>query len=97
MNRRNKTYEAPDMADMIRRVARGLVRRAAEGDLEALSALAESEQVMREALTAAIREAHDTADYSWGQIGSELHMSRQAAQQRSTQPTNITPTARRSA
>ena len=80
-NKRNKTYEAPDMAAAISRMTRGLTRRAAEGDLEALSALAEAERAAHLALEAAGAAAHDHG-YSWTEIARELGITRQAAQHR---------------
>lgn len=83
MSKRKRSYEAPDMLAMIQRVTRALVRRAEEGDLEALTAIAEAERTMHAALDRAIRAAHDgPCAYSWTEIGRELHITRQAAQQR---------------
>ncbi len=83
MNKAGKTYESPDMLAMLKRVGgRGLVKRAAIGDLEALSALQEAERVMHDALGEAVTAAREQAGYSWGDIARELGMSRQAAQQR---------------
>jgi CTP:molybdopterin cytidylyltransferase MocA len=86
-NKQNRTYEAPDMAAMMARTARALVRRAAEGDLEALSALADSERVMRESLDAAVAALREREDQfgkvtPWSAIAGELGVSRQAAQMR---------------
>lgn len=79
-NKRGKTYEAPDMRDMIARVARGLARRA-EYDLEALSALQDAQRIMHDQLTTAVvnAKAHGR---SWTEIGRELGMTRQSAQNR---------------
>lgn len=74
-------YESPDMAAFIGRTIRAMVRRAGEGDLEAISALAQvrraTEQAERDA--AAVLRA---AGYSWADIGRELGITRQSAQQR---------------
>lgn len=81
--RRRNTYEAPDMLAMLTRVAKALVRRAAEGDLEAVVALGEAEQTMKRALVDAARAAHSEPNaYSWSEIARELGITRQAAQQR---------------
>lgn len=78
-----KTYEAPDMAGFLRRIAKALVRRAAEGDLETLSAIRQVQADLDAALEQAAAAAHD-AGYSWTEIGRELGISRQAARQRFT-------------
>lgn len=81
--RRRKEHESPDLVAMLNRVAKALVRRAAEGDLEAVSALREAERAMGNALVDAARAAHEEPNaYSWTEIGRELGMTRQAAQQR---------------
>ena len=83
MTRTRKTYESPDMSAMIQRVSRGLVRRAANGDLEALRALYDCETAIHTALADAALEAHDGSfHYSWNQIGEQLGLTRQAVQQR---------------
>lgn len=83
MNRRGSTYECPDMAAMMKRVARALVRRAADGDLEALSALRDVDNAVGEAIVQAARAAHyGRFRYSWNEIARELGVTRQAAQKR---------------
>jgi hypothetical protein len=68
---------------MVRRMLRSLVRRAGDGDLFALEALANLERASSEAVTQAARAAHDgEAHYSWTDIALELGISRQAARQR---------------
>lgn len=82
-NKRNKTYEAPDMEKMVSRVLRGLVRRAEEGDLEAVSALAHIASESRDRLVEAAVAAHSEPNaYSWSEIAHELGITRQAAQLR---------------
>lgn len=83
MSRPRKHYEAPDMAGFLRRISRALVRRAAEGDLETLSAIQQVQRDMETALEQAATAAH-AAGYSWTDIGRELGISRQAARQRFT-------------
>jgi len=65
---------------MASRVARAMVRRAAEGDLEAVSALRSMQAAVDEALGQAAAAAHDFG-YSWTHIADELGISRQAAWQ----------------
>lgn len=80
-NKQGRTYEVPDMVGMASRVMRGMTRRAAEGDREALPGLAamrdEAERQLREAALALHAKGN-----SWAVIGGELGMTRQAAQQR---------------
>lgn len=77
-----REYEAPDMGAMLTRQARALVRRAAEGDLEAMSVLRAAEREMHDALVDAVTENRKGRNaYSWTEIGRELGISRQAAQQ----------------
>lgn len=88
MTRQRKHREALELAAFLRRMGRALVRRARDGDMDALVALVDS----RDALNAAILEAaralhyefHDdhSGGYSWGEIARELGMTRQAARQR---------------
>lgn len=84
--RQRKTYEAPDMAAFVQRVMRGMVRRAEAGDLEAIRALADIQASVQAAMVdaaAALRtEDANGHAYSWTDIGRELGMTRQAAQQR---------------
>lgn len=81
MNKRGKTHEAPDLLAFQRRMARAFVRRAAEGDREMLSALAQAHADLGVALGDAARAAHDHG-YSWTEIADELGITRQAARQR---------------
>lgn len=88
MTRRRKDREALELASFLRRMARALVRRAAAGDLDALVALVESRNAIDNAISDAARALHDWDDpgthagYSWSEIGRELGITRQAAQQR---------------
>lgn len=76
-------YEAPDMLKFIQRIAKGMVRRAYNGDLEALSALAEAVQSMHDAQDLAGAALHDGPfHYSWTEIGRELGIARTSAQER---------------
>lgn len=79
----SRDYEAPDMAAFMCRVARALVRRAADGDLEVLSALAKADDAVADAMVQAARELHEGRyQYTWAQIADQLGITRQAAQQR---------------
>lgn len=82
-NKRGKTYECPDMAAMMSRLARAMVRRANEGDLEALSALASTERAIHDAIVGAAQALHyGPQAYSWTEVARELGVTRQAAQMR---------------
>jgi len=84
--RRRETREAPDMAAFVGRVARGMVRRAAEGDLETLGALANMARDIDKALALAASSLVLEAGYSWTEVGRELGITRQAAWQRFGRP-----------
>lgn len=73
--------EAPQIAAFLRRMGRALARRAGEGDLEALSALLDSIESLEASAGEAAR-ALVAAGYSWGEVGREVGMTRQAARQR---------------
>jgi len=75
--------EAPELGDMLARMLRALVRRAAAGELDAVIELSLLEQRAGDALVLAARGAHgEPGRYSWTEIGRELGITRQAAQQR---------------
>jgi hypothetical protein len=78
--RPKREYESPDIAAFMRRQARGLVKRAGDGDLEALTAIQQTIAVLEAARLDAAEALHDF-DYSWTEIGRELNMTRQAARQ----------------
>lgn len=85
--RRRVERESPDMAAFVGRVARAMVRRAGEGDLEALTALRAMSEAIEQATEDAARALHDDpfgpgTGYSWTVIGAELGITRQAARQR---------------
>lgn len=84
------------MADFVGRIARAMVRRAADGDLEAITALATMRQAVDAATVDAARALHDhpSAGYSWTEIGRELGVSRQAALQRFGDKAGLSPKAR---
>lgn len=67
---------------MARRVIRnGLVKRAAEGDVQALQELVALQSVLQEAITEAGQAMHRRG-YSYTYLGAELGITRQAARQR---------------
>lgn len=77
--------ETPEVADMIRRVLRSLVKRAEAGDLDALEELVAIQRDLEAYITAAARGLHEgPGRYSYGEIGRWLGVTRQAARQRVT-------------
>jgi hypothetical protein len=83
-----RKHEAPEIGAMVRRMVRALVRRAAEGDTEALEQLALIEKTLPASITEAGRAMHDEFGYSYTFLGDTLGVTRQAARQRF----NVEPT-----
>lgn len=77
-----RRHEAPEVAAASKRFMRALVRRAAEGDTEALEGLVDLQAVLQECITEAGRALHDQADYSYTDLARVLGISRQGARQR---------------
>lgn len=82
MAKQKQTREAADIAAMLERMMRAMVRRAGEGDLEALRELHRLQGVIGEKVTEAGGAAYATGHYSWTDIAGEVGMTRQAARQR---------------
>lgn len=76
------TVETADYVAMTRRILRALGRRVGQVDLAELPALAGLAAELDGVLGDAARRLHDDCGYSWAEIGRELGVSRQAAQQR---------------
>lgn len=70
-------------AAFMRRAVRAYVRRAEEGDLDALEGLVQLESEVREAIKLAGAACHANG-FSWAEIAAPLHISRQAAAERFT-------------
>lgn len=80
-----RRHEAPEVGAMVRRMVRALVRRAAEGDTEALEQLAQLEAELPTATTCAVAMMQAGTDgnaYSFTELANVLGTSRQAARQR---------------
>ena len=75
-------HESPEIGAMIGRMMNALIRRAAEGDQEALEALAEIEGLAPNATNAALALAHARAEYSFAELSAVTCTSRAAVQQR---------------
>lgn len=81
-----RKHEAPEIGAMARRVIRSLVRRAAEGDTEALEQLAQLDGIIGHAVSEAMAAMHDRAGYSHTELAGVLGVSRQAALKRASRP-----------
>jgi len=77
-------HEAPELGSMIGRMLNALIRRAAEGDWEAIEALAEVEALAPAATNAALRAARET--YSLAELARVTGTSRAAVAQRAARP-----------
>ncbi len=73
--------EAPDLGAMLGRMTRALVRRAADGETEALLVLVELNRQAAEAVADAARGLHD-AGLSYEYLAAELGVSKQAVMKR---------------
>lgn len=77
-----RRHESPELGSASRRMMRGLVVRASEGDTEAIEQLVELQAAVTEALGQAVAGAREGAGYSWAELAPLLGTTRQAAQQR---------------
>lgn len=83
-----RRHESPELGGAARRMMRALVRRAAEGDTEALEQLASLQLELQAAIQAAGKLMHsgermaDGKGYSFTELADVLGISRQAARQR---------------
>lgn len=80
-NRRRKVVENDDFAAFARRVIRAFSKRIANGDIDALADIAfmsgQIDQAIKDAVTGLRQRG-----YSWTDIGLQLGVTKQAAQQR---------------
>lgn len=91
--RQRREREAPEVGAMAGRVIRALVRRAAEGDTEALEQLLSLEAQVAQAVKDAGRALHDDAGYSFTYLAGVAGVSRQAARERFSRSDTPTPAA----
>lgn len=83
-----RRHESPELGAMIRRMVRALVRRAAEGDTEALEQLAIVERDVPMAVSVAIARMNvGEAGYSYTELAGVVGTTRQAARQRAVRIT----------
>lgn len=78
---RRREYEAPDVGAMVSRMLRALVRRAADGDTEALEELVRLEAESAVRVKEAGRALH-TWGYSYTELAPWMGSTRQAVRQR---------------
>ena len=80
-NRRSKVIENDDYAAFLRRAIRAFGRRIAAGDIDALGDAAFLSAQLDTAIKNAVTGLRQRG-YSWADIGRQLGITRQAAQQR---------------
>lgn len=80
-NKPKRDREPAEIGAMSRRVFRALVRRAGDGDIEALRELVALQDQLRNAITDAGRELHDFG-FSFTYLAAETGVTRQAARKR---------------
>jgi N-acetyl-beta-hexosaminidase len=91
-----RRHEAPELGGMVRRMVRALVRRAAEGDTEALEQLYQLEAELPTATSCAMAMMNARTSspvYSFTELANVLGTTRQAARQRAVRITTEDDTA----
>lgn len=93
MRRRRREREIPDYAAFARRAVRAYGRRVADADPEDLVELVALAGVLDAAVDEAVRglRRRDGRQASWSEIGRALGITRQAAQQRYSEPSPARP------
>lgn len=86
-----RRHESPDLEAMVGRMLNALIRRAAEGDTEAVEALGNLEHLARQAHTSGLAEARRAGGYSLADLAQVTGTSRQAVSQRTAQPVVVVP------
>lgn len=81
-----RRHEAPEVAAAARRFINALVRRAAEGDTEALEGLVALQPVLQAAITEAGQRMHAESGFSYTYLADVLGITRQGARQRFVTP-----------
>lgn len=79
---RRERPECPEVGSAARRMVRALVKRAEEGDTEAIEQLVETQHEVTQAITAAGQALHSVGGYSYTELAQVLGTTRQAARQR---------------
>lgn len=81
-----RRHESPELGAAIGRMLNGLIRRAAEGDTEAVEQLGHLEHLARQAHTSGLAEARRAGGYSLAGLSAVTGTSRQAVSQRTAAP-----------
>lgn len=77
-----RRHESPELGAMVGRMLNALIRRAAEGDTEALEQLARLEGLARQANTSGLAEARRAGGYSLADLAKVTGTTRQAVSMR---------------
>lgn len=77
-----RAVETDEFLKFAQRILRAAGRRVGDGDPCDLAALVAVREEMERVEVEAVRMMREKYEYSWAMIGSELGMSRQAAQQK---------------
>lgn len=72
--------ESSELAAFLQRMAKALVKRAGEGDLDALAAIRQARKRLADAEKEAADALHYDRGYEWSVIGATLGITKQAAQ-----------------
>ena len=78
--RPRRHVENDEYSAFVRRILRAYSRRAGDGDVEALALMLGLAEEIDAATAEAVKDLRDCG-YSWAEIGSQLGITRQAAQQ----------------
>jgi hypothetical protein len=81
LKRPRRPVENDEYAAFARRILRAYSRRIAQGDIDALADMASFATEIDTAMSQAVKGLRQQG-YSWADIGTRLHITRQAAQQR---------------
>lgn len=91
---RQRRHESPELEAMLGRMMNALIRRCAEGDTEAVEALARLEALARQANTSGLFEARRAGGYSLADLAKVTGTTRQAVSQRTAGPVVLATAAR---
>lgn len=84
-----RRHESPELGAMVGRMLNALIRRAAEGDTEAVEQLGHLEALARQAHTSGLCEARRAGGYSLQDLANVTGTSRQAVSQRTAAPVQL--------
>lgn len=81
-----RRHESPELGAMVGRMLNALIRRAAEGDTEAVEQLGNLEDLAHQAHTSGLAEARRAPGYSLAELARVTGTTRQAVSQRTANP-----------